>query len=253
MKRLSFNSSNSSELSTERTLLLIGLAGLVTILMTTMPILNLLNYPFRLLLTLVHELAHGLAALLTGGDFIRFMIFTDGSGRAYTAGGWRLLVIPAGYLGTALFGAVLIILGRSHRWSRLAMAFVGATMMFLTLRYGIPNLFSGRYFLGGILTVVSGVAFGSIFLSLALRSKPGEVIFLIHLVAIQAGTTAFSDIMTLVGLSVRNAPFNDAQSMAELTFIPAIVWAVLWIIGAMLLIGGAIWFTWLMPIALKQR
>jgi hypothetical protein len=70
---------------------------------------------------------------------------------------------------------------------------------------------------------------------------------LLHLVAIQAALTAFSDLATVMGLSLRffDAPANDAQSMAELTFIPAIIWALLWAIVAVALIGGAIWATWL--------
>lgn len=79
------------------------------------PWLVLVAYPFRLLTTLVHELGHGLAAIVTGGDFLRFVVFPDGSGLAYTAGGWRLIVIPAGYLGAAAFGALLIVAGRRPR------------------------------------------------------------------------------------------------------------------------------------------
>jgi len=83
----------------------------------------------------------------------------------------------------------------------------------------------------------------------ALKVSPSGIIFLLHLVAIQAGLTAFSDLSTVIGLSTRlvNAPRTDAQSMASLTFIPAIVWAVLWAIAALFLIGGAIWVTWLAP------
>jgi hypothetical protein len=35
--------------------------------------------------------------------------------------------------------------------------------------------------------------------------------------------------------------------MAQLTFIPAIVWAVLWVVAALVLLGGAVWFTWVAP------
>jgi len=35
--------------------------------------------------------------------------------------------------------------------------------------------------------------------------------------------------------------------MAELTLIPAVVWALFWAIIAFVLIGGAIWLTWLAP------
>ena len=234
------------DFSVQQTLTLIGLAGLTTLLIALIPWLNLLNYPFRLLITIVHELGHGLAALLTGGEFVRFVIFPNGAGLAYTAGGWRWVIVPAGYVGAALFGAGLILLGRSHRWSRTALAVIGGVMLLLSLRYGVPSIIS-RDFLSGLLTTVSGVIFGGFFIWLAWKAAPGWIIFLLHLVAIQAGLTAFSDLATVIGLSTRffNAPANDAQSMAELTFIPAIIWAILWAILALFLISGAIWVTWL--------
>ncbi|MBE7550866.1 MAG: M50 family metallopeptidase [Anaerolineales bacterium] len=240
-----FNPSLREDFSAQQTLTLIGLATLVTLLVALVPWLSGLVYPFRLLTTLVHELSHGLAALLTGGTFIRFVVSPNGAGLAFTAGGWRWVIIPAGYVGAALFGAMLILLGRSHRWSRLALGIIGVAMGLLSLRYGLPSIISGD-FLSGILATISGVIFGGFFLWVALKAAPGWIIFLLHLVAIQAGLTAFSDLTTVMGLSLRffNAPANDAQSMAEITFIPAIIWAVLWALLAVILIGGAIWVTW---------
>lgn len=243
-----FDPAHKDDFSAQQTLTLIGLAIVVTILMALLPGLNLINFPFRLLLTMVHELGHGLAALLTGGQFLRFEIAPSGAGLAYTTGGWRLVIIPAGYLGVALFGAILIILGRSHRASRMALAVIGGGMLLLTLRYAMPTIFSGQILIG-LLTLVSGILFGVLFVWIALRASPGWIVFFLHLVAIQAGLTAFSDLFTVAGLSARffNSPANDARSMAELTFIPAIIWAMLWVIAAVVLIGGAIWLTWFQP------
>jgi hypothetical protein len=241
-----FSQTHRDNFTAQQTLILVGLAGLASVLMAVVPWLNWLNYPFRLLLTIVHELGHGLAALLTGGGFLRFVIFPNGAGLAYTAGGWRLAVIPAGYLGVALFGAGLILVGRNHRWSRIAMGVMGGLMLLLSIRYGLPSIFSADI-LSGLLTTILGTVFGGLFLWVAVRAAPGWIIFLLHLVAIQAGLTAFSDLATVIGLSTRffDAPVNDARAMAELTFLPAVVWAVLWAVIAVGLIGGAIWLTWL--------
>jgi hypothetical protein len=244
-----FSPSYEGDFSTKQTLTLIGLAGLASLLIAILPLVGLLNYPFRLLLTMVHELGHGLAALLTGGSFIRFVVFPNGSGLAYTAGGWSLLVTSAGYLAVAVFGAILILLGRNQRWSRIALGVIGGAMILLSLRYGVPSIFSFGHILGGLLTTFAGLIFGAFFIWVALKAAAGWIVFLIHLVAIQAGLTAFSDLTGLIGLSTRffNTPANDAQSMAEMTFVPAVVWALLWVVVAVLLIGGAIWLTWLRP------
>jgi hypothetical protein len=233
------------DLSSRQALGLIGLAALVSIVLLALP---WLGYPFRLLITMVHELGHGLAAILTGGDFVRFVVYPNGAGLAYTSGGWRLVVIPAGYLGVALFGAGLIWLGRSARWSRIALGVIGTVMMLFSLRYGAPTLFAGE-FLAGLLTIFSGVIFGGLFWLAALKAPVGGVVFVLHLIAFQAAITALSDLVGLIGLSARffNAPENDAMSMAQLTYIPAIVWALLWAVVAFALVGGAVWVTWLKP------
>lgn len=204
-------------------------------------------YPFRLLTTLVHELGHGLAALATGGDFLRFVVFPDGSGLAYTAGGWRLVVIPAGYLGAAAFGAALILAGRRARVARTALGIVGAGLVVLTLRYALPSLFTVEG-LGGLLALVSGLALGGAALWLALRAGAAAVVFAVHLIAFQAGLTAFADLWTLIGLSrlagAAGAPATDARSMAEVIPLPAVVWAALWVLAAAALLAGAMHLAW---------
>ena len=245
-----FSPSRQGDFSTKQPLTLIGLAALASLLIAILPVIGILNYPFRLLLTIVHELGHGLAALLTGGEFIRFVVFPNGAGLAYTAGGWGPLVTSAGYLAVAVFGAALILLGRNLRWSRIALGVIGGVMLAFSLRYGLPSIFSAGHTLSGLLTTFAGVIFGAFFLWVALKAAAGWIIFLLHLIAIQAGLTALSDLFGLIGLSTRffNAPANDAQSMAEMTFIPAVVWAILWVVIAVVLIGGAIWLTWLKPL-----
>lgn len=237
-----------NNLSTQQTLTLIGLAGLTTLLLAVLPWLSPVNYSLRLLMTSVHELGHGLAAILTGGEFVRFVVFPDGSGIAHTGGGWRFIVIPAGYLGAALFGAILITLGRNQRQSRVALIVIGAFLFLLSLRYGIPNIFTSDW-IWGLLTTTFGVIFGGILVWVSFKASSNWIVFLLHLIAIRAGLTSFSDLVGLIGISsdLFAGQNNDAMSMANLTFIPAIIWALLWTIIALLLIGGAIWVTWIAP------
>lgn len=232
------------ELSTGQMLGLIALAGIAAFFVGSIPIIR---YPFRLLMTFVHEFGHGIAAIITGGHFESFVINPDGSGLAYSAGGWRFIIIPAGYLGVAVFAAVLITLGRSHRWSRIALGSIGTMLILLTLCYGRPAAFSLQAIFSSILTILMGISFGTIFLWVALKSPDGAIIFFLHLIAIKAGLTAFEDIIGLLSFPScsQMQVKTDACSMANLTFIPAEVWAVVWAVIAVILIGGAIWSTWL--------
>lgn len=207
-----------------------------------------LDYPFRLLVTLVHELGHGLSALFTGGDFLRFVISSDGSGVAFTAGGWRFVVIAAGYLGAAAFAAALILLGGpapggSTRAGRTALGLIGSVFLFAGMRYGLPSVFTDGG--AGLLTLVSSLTFGVLFLWVALRADAPWIAFLVHLVAFQAVLDAFSDLWALVGLaSLAPASQNDAQAMAQLTGLPAILWALAWGGVALVLVFGAARRAW---------
>jgi hypothetical protein len=242
-------SSAASPLSTDRALGSLLAAAVVAALLTWgpaigVPGMKLVGYPFRLLTTLAHELSHGLAAILTGGEFVRFVMFADGSGLALTTGGWRFLVIAAGYLGAAGFAAALIRLGAIPGARRWALGMVGVAAALLSLRYGWGSLWSEQW-LGGLLTTVSGVLLGGACLAVALKAAQSTVVFAVHLIAFQAGLTSLADLATLIGLSrVGGTSCNiatDARSMAALTHLPAIAWAVAWALAAGAILAWALW------------
>jgi hypothetical protein len=242
-----FTPTRETDFSTGETLSLIGLAALAAVVISWIPIVNILDYPLQLMLTLVHELGHGLTAIITGGSFHNFRVAPDGSGVAFTSGGWRLLIIPAGYLSVAIFAAALISLGRTHRRSRIALGIIGVAMIVFSLCFGRPAEASIMAVGLGVLTIMIGCIFGALFLRTALKASAGVVIFLLHLVAIKAGLTAFTDLFGLFGITINGsfgAQINDAANMAALTHLPAFFWALVWIGFAVVIIGAAIKLTW---------
>ncbi len=204
-----------------------------------------LAYPLRLLTTIVHELGHGLAALLTGGAFLRFVVFPDGAGLAYTAGGIPWLIIPAGYVGAALFGAALITMGRNLQASRVTLGVIGAALALLTLRYALPTLLSAQ-FLGGLLTVVAGAGLGVLLLLAAWRAEARWSLFLLNLVAFWVGLSALGDLRALFTVATRQGvTASDAHAMARITFLPPAFWAAVWAALSAAALGTALWRTWL--------
>jgi hypothetical protein len=75
------------------------------------PFGNYLLYPLTLLTTWVHEMGHGLTALLVGGRFRELEIFASAGGLAFTAAqpGWRdALVSAGGLLAPPILGASIL-------------------------------------------------------------------------------------------------------------------------------------------------
>jgi hypothetical protein len=249
-------------------------------------------YPLRLLVTFIHELGHGTATLLTGGNFLRFEVASSGAGVAFSRGGIREIIISAGYLGTAVFGSVLLyVTNRIRRPEYLAIG-LGIGFSILTLFYTgltISNLNFAQqviafgsisaaviYFLvaeenqgrmlaalgglGGLvvlifwsagdntLTVIVGVLAGAALIGigyLGMRGHTDITLFALNFLAFIVGLNAITDSIFLFHI-VNNsqlAPHNDATSMAAETGLSASIWAGVWILTAISLLGFSIWMT----------
>jgi hypothetical protein len=91
--------------------------------------------PFRVFVVMVHEVCHATAALATGGQVLEIHTAWAESGHTLTQGGWPVVVISAGYVGSALIGAALIGAGILPQLQRLLVLLVGAVTMGMTMAY----------------------------------------------------------------------------------------------------------------------
>ena len=89
--------------------------------------------PLRLLVVLVHETGHALATLLFGGRVERILVGADESGQCLSSvpAGWlpQIAVYSAGYVGSAVSGALQLILAFRFRLHR-AVLFTGLYALF---------------------------------------------------------------------------------------------------------------------------
>ena len=137
--------------SSPRAALIVG-AVLILILERLVPMGRLVLYPFTLLSTWIHEMGHGVTALLCGGNFARLDIYADASGIAQTAvvAGFRQAFTAAGgLLGPPTIGAICLLLAR--RAARpLLLALAAALLLSLPLwvRTGVGWLSVGGLGLG---------------------------------------------------------------------------------------------------------
>ena len=225
-----------------RTLLIAVAAIALAIIAWNLPALDFAMYPLRLFVTFVHDSGHGLAALVSGGDFRTLTVMADGSGVATTAGGARALILPAGYLGAALFGAVLFIAAnRVHRvrWVSSALAVL---LVLLTLLY-TPLLSTG---------FLVGLGFAAVLGALAWKGSADVNRLVLMVLAVLVGLNAVLDLTTLVQYSNigMGSVRNDAAAFSAEIFplIPGAVWALCWAGIAIALLAGAAWFALVRPL-----
>jgi len=82
--------------------------------------------PMKLLAVFVHEMGHAVAAWLTCGKVHSVTVLADESGLAVYQPGLKIIIYPAGYVGTSLFGATMIALSADKIG-----AFIAAGLMIL--------------------------------------------------------------------------------------------------------------------------
>ncbi len=189
----------------------LGLAFAAVLLLWNTPLV----YPVKLFTVLLHELSHGLAAVLTGGRIVSLKVTADQGGLATTAGGWRLLVIPAGYLGSMLWGGLILLAASRTRADRLISLLIGLAVAAVTVLF-VRNLFG----------VLFGLAFAAAMA--AMWRWGGEAIndFVLRLLGLTSILYAVIDIYS--DLIVRTVPCSDAAAMSRALFGPPVMWGVLW-------------------------
>jgi hypothetical protein len=215
----------------------LAFALLASLLLWNLPFGGVLQYPFKLLATWLHEMSHGLAMIGTGVGFEHVTIYRDTSGLAYgtnEAGALgRAVIAAAGYMGTPLWGAVLLVVTPTARLARWALLVLAALLIVTSATViGIPDGDTfGPWAVGAI-----GVACAAAALVVPARWR----LAIAHFIAAQSCVNSILDIRVLlrpsqvVGGKVAGA--SDAHNMAAATFGTTATWAVwLWAI---------VWLLW---------
>ena len=207
---------------------LLGIA-LALVVLWQVPWLGWLAYPFRLFGTFVHELSHGLAAIATGGQFQRFSVSPDLSGLAWSAGGIRVIVSSAGYIGSAIFGGVLVALHARGLPARVLLLGMGVVFGVLCLLF-VRNLFG----LASALVLTAALLYAGLKFSEAWRDG------LLKVLALQLILDGYNSLFTVLRLSRAGDAQTDAYAMQQLTWLPASVWAVLWMLASTAILFGVL-------------
>ncbi|MBR9990759.1 MAG: M50 family metallopeptidase [Gemmatimonadetes bacterium] len=198
-----------------RTRLVLGLAAFYVALwfLWFTPVI----FPLKIFVVLLHEVSHALAALATGGAVERIVLNVNQGGATYVLGGNAFLILSAGYLGSLLWGLLLIELaGMRAKRARWAVGLLGGFVLLVAILL-VRNMF------GLLFTAAFGVA-----LIVSARYLPPRGVANVLLVlgltsALYAVLDIRSDIISRPHLR------SDAGMLSEMTGIPTAVWGFLWI------------------------
>ncbi len=180
----------------------------VSILFWLSPVLA----PLKIFVVFIHETGHALATLLTGGRVLSMVVTPWQSGYVKPIGGNALVIASAGYVGSALFGGILLALSGRKQWTQ---------HIFVTLAivFGVVTLCFVRNLFGWIF----GLGTTAIFSLLAYKRFPFSV-YIVDILAVMSSLYALYDLTDFLWIGAR----TDAVILAEITAVPAFVWALLW-------------------------
>ena len=174
-------------------------------------------YPLKIFVVLLHEISHGVTAVLTGGSIERIVITSDQGGLCECPGGSRFLTLSAGYLGSLLWGAAILVAARGKgRVPQIAAAAIGVIVIAVTILY-VRNPFG----------LLFGVAFGGGLMAVAYYLPLEGIAALLTALGLTSALYAILDIKSDV--IDRPEVMSDARMLAETTGIPTLIWGVLWI------------------------
>jgi hypothetical protein len=219
-------------------------ASAAAVVAWVVPIVQFLVLPLQYLNTHLHELAHAVMAVLSGGQVQHILVFADGSGQTPVFGGSILLVASAGYVGASVIGATIIYFARTVEGARVILRVLAGVLAFGLLMWvrGDPiGVFSG---IGWIAALVAASSW--------LKGMP--LIFAAQFLGVQQCLTSFQSILTLLHVSsLPQHHHSDAMILAQYTGIPAIFWAVFWTGLSLFLVYVTLRAAWRTPLARVRR
>lgn len=176
--------------------------------------LPLVSVPFNWLESYFHEISHGLAALLTGGKVLRIQLFANGAGLCTSQGGIAFIISFCGYAGATLWGWGIYKLASTHQ--RFAQGF--SIVIILLLLSSI--VFWGRDLLTWFILAVLVAVF---VFSLKLKNSD----YLASLIQL-FGLLILLNSLSSPSYLLDGRHLGDGAALASMTFIPEIIWVLVW-------------------------
>ncbi len=219
-------------------------AVFVTVLLYVLPYTYWIKYPLLLLSTYVHEMGHGLTAILVGGQFAKLSMHADASGVAtfalpVGASVSKALVAMGGLCGPAIVAGIGFALSRKQRATTIGLGLAGLIATICLVLY--VRTLVGVLISLGLIAVCFGV--------LALK-KPAVSQGVLLFLSVQLALAVFSrsDYLFMKEAHTTEGVMpSDVQQIANSLVLPYWFWgAVCAAISVAALLFG-VWMLWRSP------
>lgn len=210
-------------------------AAVITVVLWQIPWGNYVLYPFTILATWFHEMAHGLAALALGGSFSKLLVFSNGSGVAYYSGPlWlepisRALVAAAGPLGPPIAGAALILASRNAKTASTSLYILAAFLLVSTAIW-VRSLFG----------IVAIPAIGLAILLICRRESLPTRRFAVQFLGVQACVSTYHQVGYLFTYSAGPFGISDTGQMQRILILPYWFWGGSIVIASLFILGQSL-------------
>ncbi|KAI8985955.1 peptidase M50B-like-domain-containing protein [Pilobolus umbonatus] len=206
---------------------IIGAYTLAILILWNMPVIKVILAPFKLLTVGLHEFSHAFVGCLTCAKIESIEIDPDEGGVTRMRGGIPMCTLPAGYLGSSLIGALLVMSGFNIMASKIASIFLAACLL-LTL-----------WWAKNWLTRIIGVVFIGVMVFLWWLERGAGLKYFVLFVGVMSCLYCLWDILD--DLVFRKVHESDASKFAKLCGcgMSSRIWGVFWfIISLVFFISG---------------
>lgn len=190
---------------------------LAAILIRQIPFVSI---PLNWLETYFHEISHGVAALLTGGEIIRIQLFPNGSGLCTTQGGVNFLITFCGYAGATLWGWLLFKLAKSHQRTAQIIAAFMIVLLLASIILWARDLLT--------IIIISSLAVMFVFMVKMRRLKYLQLLLKFFGLTVLLNSL-FSPTYLFDGRNL-----GDGAALSELTMVPEFIWVLIWCVLALI-------------------
>jgi uncharacterized membrane protein len=188
------------------------------------PVLKHILTPFKLVVTGLHEFGHAIVGKCTGAKIHSIEINLDTCGVTKMRGGIPWLTLPAGYVGSAFFGGVMVFAGFNVLASKIVSVAIGLCFL-LTL-----------YWAAGIVAGIISLLYIGLIIAFWIIQQGAYLRFIVLFMGVMASMQSLWDFQALV---FRKISQSDASKYAELVgCLPAQGWAFVWALFGIVFTAG---------------